>query len=149
MKILMVCLGNICRSPLAEGILRHKISDEITVESAGTGNWHVGQSPDRRSIKIAQDFGVDISKQCAQHFTVEMFDRFDLIFAMDRINYFDIIKLAKNDTDKSKVKLLLKEAFGEEKDVPDPYYGDEKHFLEVYQLLDKATDQIIAKYELK
>ena len=138
MKILMVCLGNICRSPLAEGILRHKISDEITV-----------QSPDRRSIKIAQDFGVDISKQCAQHFTVEMFDRFDLIFAMDRINYFDIIKLAKNDTDKSKVKLLLKEAFGEEKDVPDPYYGDEKHFLEVYQLLDKATDQIIAKYELK
>ncbi|WP_395091669.1 low molecular weight protein-tyrosine-phosphatase [Vaginella massiliensis] len=148
MKILMVCLGNICRSPLAEGILRHKVNNDVQVASAGTGNWHVGEAPDKRSILVAKQHGVDISQQRAQHFTPAMFDDFDLIFAMDGQNYSDLKKMAQNEEHLSKLHLFLEDALGEANDVPDPYYGGESDFVHVFQLIDDATDRLVEKYKL-
>lgn len=119
MNILMVCLGNICRSPLAEGILRTKLTTDFFVDSAGTGGWHAGQSPDERSIATARNYGIDISNQKARKFTVSDFDTFDHIFVMDQSNYKDVLNLAPDDVAKSKVALIL----GPSKEVPDPYYG--------------------------
>ncbi|SFS74894.1 low molecular weight protein-tyrosine-phosphatase [Lutibacter maritimus] len=145
-KILMVCLGNICRSPLAEGILKSKVfSFKTFVDSAGTGAYHIGKKPDPRSISIANLNGLDITDQRARKFTVEDFDNFDLIYAMDNSNYQNIIDLARNENDKSKVKLILNEVFpGENLDVPDPYYGGDFGFKNVYKMLDEACE-IIAK----
>ncbi|WP_159777821.1 low molecular weight protein-tyrosine-phosphatase [Flavobacterium sp. 9AF] len=145
-KILMVCLGNICRSPLAEGILKSKLpKDQFIVDSAGTGDWHVGQLPDKRSIAIAKKYGIDITDQRAQHFTVKHFEKFDYIYAMDLSNYKNILQLAPNSEGKAKVKLILNELFPNENvEVPDPYYGGEEGFENVYQMLDKACE-IIAK----
>ena len=147
MKILMVCLGNICRSPLAEGILQTKVGDNHLVDSAGTGDWHVGEQPDRRSVSVAKKYGVDISDQRAMHFNPVFFDEFDLIFAMDEQNLIDLQKLARNEEEQSKIKLIL-EGNGQTKNVPDPYYDGEDAFEHVYQLLDEATDGIIKKYNL-
>ena len=147
MKILMVCLGNICRSPLAEGILQTKVGDNHLVDSAGTGDWHVGEQPDRRSVAVAKKYGVDISDQRAMHFNPVFFDEFDLIFAMDEQNLIDLQKLARNEEEQSKIKLIL-EGNGQTKNVPDPYYDGEDAFEHVYQLLDEATDGIIKKYNL-
>jgi protein-tyrosine phosphatase len=146
-RILMVCLGNICRSPLAEGILKSKVfSFKTFVDSAGTGAYHIGKKPDPRSISIASINGLDITGQRARKFTVEDFDSFDLIYAMDNSNYHNIIDLARNDEDKSKVKLILNEVFpGENLDVPDPYYGGEFGFKNVYKMLDEACDVISKK----
>ncbi|MCO6162729.1 low molecular weight protein-tyrosine-phosphatase [Flavobacterium sp. NRK F7] len=146
-KILMVCLGNICRSPLAEGILKSKLpKDQFVVDSAGTGDWHVGQLPDKRSIAIAKKYGIDISDQRAQHFTVKHFEQFDYIFAMDMSNYKNILQLAPNTEAKAKVKLILNELFPNENvEVPDPYYGGEEGFENVYQMLDKVCDVIAKK----
>ena len=145
-KILMVCLGNICRSPLAEGILASKLpKDKFFVDSAGTGNYHIGKNPDKRSILTAQKNGLDISNQKARQFLVTDFKNFDYIFAMDNSNYQDILHLAKTDEDKSKVKLILNELFPNENvDVPDPYYGLQNGFDSVYEMLDEACD-ILAK----
>jgi protein-tyrosine phosphatase len=142
-KILMVCLGNICRSPLAEGILRSKLSKDFIVDSAGTGNWHVGNAPDPRSIKTAKNHGIDISTLKGRQFSKNDFTDFDCIYVMDNQNYKDVIALASTEIEKAKVKLILDEIFpGERVDVPDPYYGLQDGFEKVYAMLDEACDEI-------
>ncbi|RZJ73618.1 low molecular weight protein-tyrosine-phosphatase [Flavobacterium sp.] len=146
-KILMVCLGNICRSPLAEGLLAAKLpSDKFTVDSAGTGDWHVGSCPDERSIEVAKRNGLDISRQRGRQFKVSDFDTFDYIFVMDASNLSNVKALARNDDDRNKVKLILNELFpGENMDVPDPYFGLHDGFNKVYAMLDEATANIADK----
>ena len=139
-KIVMVCLGNICRSPLAEGILASKLpKNKFVVDSAGTGSWHIGHSPDERSILTAKKNKIDISKQKGRQFTAADFDVYDYIYVMDNSNYLDVIELAKNNQQKEKVTLLLNELFPNENvDVPDPYYGLQNGFDIVYTMLDEA-----------
>jgi len=146
-KILFVCLGNICRSPLAEGILKSKVDpSKVFVDSAGTGHWHVGKSPDERSISIAKSNEIDITDQRGRQFSARDFDEFDLIYVMDNSNREDVLALARNDQDREKVKLILDEIFpGENVDVPDPYYGAAVGFQNVFQMLDEACDQIASR----
>lgn len=150
MKILMVCLGNICRSPLAEGILRHKIQQlnlPVTVDSAGTISYHSGSSPDQRSIAIAQKNGIDISNLVARHFTVKDFDNYDLIFTMDISNYGDVLSLTRSAADAEKVHLILDTLYpGKKKDIPDPYWGGEDGFETIYCMLNEACDVIIEQF---
>ncbi len=143
----MVCLGNICRSPLAEGILKSKVnSEDIFVDSAGTGSWHVGQLPDPRSIDIAKVHGLDIANQRGRQFTPKDFLDFDFIFVMDNSNKGDVLQLSQNESDVKKVQLILEELFPNENvDVPDPYYGGEQGFESVYQMLDKACNEIVKR----
>ncbi|MFK7048668.1 MULTISPECIES: low molecular weight protein-tyrosine-phosphatase [Flavobacterium] len=149
-KILMVCLGNICRSPLAEGILKSKLPNSYLIDSAGTGGWHAGEKPDRRSIHIAQEKGIDISQQKARKFQKTDFDTFDYIFTMDNQNYKDIINQATTENHRSKVRLILEEIFpGEKVDVPDPYYGGEEGFKNVFNMLDLACKSIADKLQKK
>ncbi len=140
----MVCLGNICRSPLAEGILQSKLDNtKFIVDSAGTSNYHIGNKPDPRSIAIAKQNGIDITNQRARQFTKQDFIAFDIIYAMDNANYNDIIALADNDAQQSKVKLILNESFPNQNlDVPDPYYGGDKGFEKVFALLNDASLKI-------
>ena len=142
----MVCLGNICRSPLAEGILASKLpKDKFVVHSAGTGNWHVGKCPDSRSIFTAKKNGIDISKQKGIHFNERFFEEYDYIFVMDNTNYDTLIALAKSDLHKNKVQLILNELFPDENvDVPDPYYGLQNGFDLVYDMLEESCS-ILAK----
>jgi len=142
----MVCLGNICRSPLAEGILKSKVFDYKTeVDSAGTAGYHIGEKPDKRSIAIAKQNNIDISNQKSRKFVVEDFDEFDYIYVMDSSNYDDVIELARNENDKAKVILILNEVLPDENlDVPDPYFGGDFGFKNVYKMLDEACE-IIAK----
>jgi protein-tyrosine phosphatase len=146
-NVLMVCLGNICRSPLAEGILASKLpKKKFTVDSAGTGSWHIGRHPDSRSVAIAKKNQLDISKQTGRQFTINDFDTFDYIYVMDISNYQDVMQLADGPEQKSKVKLILNELFPEENvDVPDPYYGVEHGFESVYRMLDEACEIIANK----
>jgi protein-tyrosine phosphatase len=144
-KILMVCLGNICRSPLAEAILNSKLNDTFQVDSCGTGGWHQGELPDPRSIKVAQKFDIDITYQRARQINTSDLENFHHIFVMDKNNYNDVLALCKNDTQKQKIKLLLEEANHPLTNVPDPYYGTEKDFIEVFQLLDKACETVAQK----
>ena len=145
-KILMVCLGNICRSPLAEGIMRVKLSKDFIVDSAGTGGWHAGELPDKRSISTAKNRGLDITSQRARQFKISDFDTFDYIYVMDNSNYKDVMALAPNDEAKSKVKLILNELFPNENvDVPDPYYGGQDGFENVFDMLNEACDVIAGK----
>ena len=109
-KILMVCLGNICRSPLAEGILRSKLDSNFIIDSAGTGGWHAGESPDQRSIETAKQNNIDISHQKARKFSIADFDSFDYIYVMDQSNYKDVINLAPNKAAKAKVALILSDS---------------------------------------
>lgn len=148
-KILMVCLGNICRSPLAEGILKSKLSNEACyIDSAGTGNWHTGKSPDPRSIAIAHEMGVDITQQRARQLTQEDFVKFDFIYAMDKTNLADVLDLAPNEELKAKVSLLLNECHpGMDYEVPDPYFGGNGGFYRVYDMIDEACEQIAAKFK--
>ena len=142
----MVCLGNICRSPLAEGILRSKLSENFIVDSAGTGGWHAGELPDKRSIAIARLKGLDISNQRARQFKISDFTTFDHIFVMDNTNYKEVLALAPNEATKSKVKLILNEISPNDNvDVPDPYYGGVDGFENVYNMLDQACDEIARK----
>lgn len=142
-KILMVCLGNICRSPLAEGILKSKVdTSKVWVDSAGTGGYHVGSQPDSRSIAVAQKHGINITDQRCRKFTVQDFETYDLIYVMDKSNYANVIALAKTIEEKNKVKLLLEEAGLPISEVPDPYYGGADGFDYVYDLIDKACDHI-------
>ena len=147
----MVCLGNICRSPLAEGILKDKLDPtQFSVSSAGTGSWHVGNPPDPRSIDIAQKRGLDISRQTAQQFKASFFDEFDLIYAMDQSNFSDLKALAKTPEQLDKLSLLLDAIFpGEGVDVPDPFYGGASGFSEVYDLIDRACIAIAHKIDKK
>lgn len=146
MKILMVCLGNICRSPLAEGILKSKVSSDITVDSAGTGDWHIGQQPDPRSVAIARENSLDITDQRGRQFSAADFENFDRIYAMDNSNYENIIAQARSDEDIKKVSLILNEIFpGEDHDVPDPYFGGESGFKNVFDMLNEACDVIVEK----
>lgn len=145
-KVVMVCLGNICRSPLAEGILQSKVDKNVFVDSAGTANYHVGEMPDKRSIAVAKKHGIDISNQRCKHFTSKHFDEFDYIYVMDKSNYENVIKLAPNVSAKQKVKLILNELTPNENlEVPDPYYGGDDGFEDVFQMLDKACDVIVGK----
>lgn len=135
MKILMVCLGNICRSPLAHGVMEQLIKDRALnweVDSAGTGNWHIGQGPDRRSTREAQRNGIDISGQVCRQFNVRDFDTFDHIVVMDKNNRNDVLLLARNQQDKDKVRLLLGD-----KEVPDPYY-DDSQFAPVFNMIQQG-----------
>jgi protein-tyrosine phosphatase len=146
-KVLMVCLGNICRSPLAQGILESKVNlDKVFVDSAGTAAYHVGNLPDERSIDVAYKYGINITNQRARKFTVQDFDEFDYIYAMDISNYQSILMLAKGEEDENKVRLILNEIYpSENKSVPDPYYGGNQGFENVYQMLDEACDVISKK----
>jgi protein-tyrosine phosphatase len=147
MKILMVCLGNICRSPLADGLMRKKIADnglDLEVDSAGTSTYHIGNEPDERTQENALKHGIDLSSLRARQFIKEDFNSFDLIYVMDRTNYFNVLELASSDEERDKVKLILDELPNEPlNEVPDPYYSGELGFEKVYQLLDSATDAIV------
>lgn len=150
MKILMVCLGNICRSPLAEGILQHKAWQagfQWSVESAGTGAYHTGEPPHRLSQKVAKLNGIDISKQRARQFLKEDFEQFDFIYVMDSSNYNDVRRISGKHWNESKIDLLLNEVYpGQNRSVPDPWYGNEDGYHEVFSMLDKACEMIISKY---
>lgn len=147
MKILMVCLGNICRSPLAEGILKSKIdSTKTLVDSAGTGAWHAGSLPDKRSIAVAKKNGIDLTYQRARVFLPEDFTRFDKIYVMDHSNYVNVCKLAPNDQAIEKVQLILNESHPDKNlEVPDPYYGGDSGFDDVFDMLDEACEKIKEK----
>ncbi|HLV37951.1 low molecular weight protein-tyrosine-phosphatase [Xanthomarina sp.] len=146
-KILMVCLGNICRSPLAEGILQSKLPrDMFFIDSAGTGDYHIGNPPDPRSIKIAKKYGLDISNQKGRQFSSSDFDTFDYIYVMDSSNYQNVIRLARNDQDIAKVKMILNEIYkNQDYDVPDPYTGGIQGFESTYKMLDEACQEIANK----
>ena len=145
-QVLMVCLGNICRSPLAEGILRHKSSGNLVIDSAGTAGYHIGEAPDPRSVDIARKYGIDIRSQRGRQFTIDDFSRFDLIYAMDRSNYEHILAMAPDQSSRDKVQMILNELYpGENMDVPDPYYGGDEGFENVFRMLDLACDRILKK----
>ena len=142
----MVCLGNICRSPLAEGILKSKVDPELVfVDSAGTAGYHIGSSPDPRSIAVASKYNIDITDQRCRIFTRTDFHQFDLIYAMDRSNYSDIMSLAEEPEHFQKVRLLLEEVELSHKEVPDPYYGGEKGFELVFDLIEQACNSIVQR----
>ena len=139
----MVCLGNICRSPLAEGILKSIADPEkVEVDSAGTAGYHVGSKPDERSISVARKHGIDISGQRCRKFRPEDFHHFDLIFAMDRDNLRQILANCPSDNLKEKARLLLRESNKVVDEVPDPYYGGDDGFEEVYRLIFEACEAI-------
>ncbi|PWG82537.1 low molecular weight protein-tyrosine-phosphatase [Pararcticibacter amylolyticus] len=140
MKILMVCLGNICRSPLAHGIMESIVKEkglDWEIDSAGTGDWHIGSPPDRRSTAIAKKYGIDISGQCCRQFTSGDFDRFDRIYVMDRMNLRDVLSMAHSENDRKKVRLLL-----DKEVVPDPYYDDDQ-FDPVFLMVEEGCRKIV------
>lgn len=143
----MVCLGNICRSPLAQGILESKVDpDKVYIDSAGTAAYHVGNLPDERSIKVASKYGLDLRHQRARKFSVNDFDTFDYIYAMDSSNYQNILLLARNKKDEEKVQMILNEVYpNANKNVPDPYYGGTDGFEKVYKMLDDVCEIIARK----
>lgn len=147
MKILMVCLGNICRSPMADGIMRKKVEEyglDVEIDSAGTGDFHIGEAPDDRMRATAKENGLSIDELRGRQFVQEDFDRFDRIFVMDKSNYENVLRLARNEEDREKVDLLLNLSQpNENMEVPDPYFGGEEGFQHVYNLIDHATDQLI------
>lgn len=150
MKILMVCLGNICRSPLAEGILQQK-ADELglnwTIDSAGTNGYHTGEAPHRLSQKVAAENGIDISGQRSRRFVVQDLHRFDKIYAMAPDVLSDIKYIAGKEFDQQKVDLLLNECYpGQNREVPDPWYGPEAGYHEVYKIIEEACSFILKKY---
>ena len=139
----MVCLGNICRSPLAHGILEHLAREkglDWEIDSAGTGNWHVGQQPDKRSIAVAKKYGVDISGQCCRQFDISDFEKYDHILVMDYSNLNDVKALAPGEADHQKVALFLKDGI-----VPDPYY-DDNEFDPVYRMVEKRCREILEEF---
>ncbi len=145
--ILFVCLGNICRSPLAEGVMRHAadaagVGPRFTLDSAGCGGWHTGELPDRRSIACAARHGLDISDQRARQVTVEDFDTFDLILGMDHDNVRHLTRLQPPGS-RARIALYLEEALGRTKDVPEPYYGDDRDFEAVFALCRQASDALV------
>ena len=150
--ILFVCLGNICRSPLAEGIFRHQVEaarmmDRFTIDSAGCGGWHSGERPDTRSIAAARAHGIDISNQRARQIHIDDFDRFDLILGLDRDNVRHLTAMQPQGA-LARVALYLEEALGAAKNVPDPYYGSQADFEAVYRLCEKASAALLETYRI-
>lgn len=145
----MVCLGNICRSPLAEGIMQHKVQQRqlpVEVKSSGTSNCHIGESADERMIATARRHGIDITRHRASQFRVLDFDRYDKIYVMDGQNYRNVVRLARNDADRAKVQLIMNEVDPKSDfDVPDPYYSGDDGFELVYSMLDEACEIISNK----
>lgn len=142
----MVCLGNICRSPLAEGIMQHladKQGLDWTVDSAGTGNWHISEGPDRRSVRVAYKYGIDISRQICRLFSPSDFDKFDHILVMDKSNLSNVLAMARNANDRNKVNLLLGD-----KIVPDPYH-DDSQFEPVFKLIEEGCKAFIERQKSK
>lgn len=153
MKILMVCLGNICRSPLAEGILRDKIKKaglDWEVDSAGTNGYQPGCPPHHFSQKVAKQYGIDICEQKCRHFIKEDIDKFDKIYVMDDENYYEVQRIAGRKWDAKKVDFLLNEVYpGQNQMVPDPWFGGEDDFHTVYEMIDKACEKIVKAPALK
>jgi len=151
MKILMICLGNICRSPLAEGILQQKANAsnlDWQIDSCGTGGWHAGEKPDIRSIEVAKKNGIDISKQQARKLIYTDIDNYDILYVMDKQNYEDVLRNCHTEEEKQKVKLILSEVpGGGNAEVPDPYFGGKDGFDNVFAMLEKACDAIVGKYK--
>jgi protein-tyrosine phosphatase len=146
-RILFVCLGNICRSPLGEGILRHMarqcgLDEKLDADSAGTGGWHQGDPPDHRSIEVGRDNGIDISGLRARKIRTADFNDFDMIFAMDRSNLRDLVRLAPHDSS-ADIHLFMDFVSGEHRDVPDPYYGDREDFENVYRMLSTGCERLL------
>ena len=148
-KILVVCLGNICRSPLAEGILLHLVSERklnIHIDSAGTSNYHIDEAPDKRTIANAKKHKIDLSPLRARQFKQSDFDAFDKIFVMDKSNLSNVLQLARNENDKQKVDFLLNCSFPNQNlEVPDPYFGGEQGFEDVFKLVYKACEDLLEK----
>jgi len=151
MHILMVCLGNICRSPIAEGVLRHKAKQHNlnwTIHSAGTEPYHVGEAPHKSSQKVCKENGIDISELRARRFTAADFTRYDKIYAMAHDVYSNIRHIGGHHADMSKVDYFLNELYeGGNESVPDPWYGPEEGYMPVYELIDRTCDAIIEKYK--
>ena len=145
----MVSLGNICRSPLAEGILKNKDNHlDITIDSPGTAGYHIGKPPDIRSIEIARKHNINLAEQRARQFNRQDFDNFDVIYAMDLNNYSHLIALSENQKEREKIKLILDEVYPNlKKSVPDPYYDEEEGFQKTYAILEKACNKIASKIE--
>jgi protein-tyrosine phosphatase len=146
-RVLFVCLGNICRSPLGEGLLRHRAAERgiahlVETASAGTGGWHHGDPPDHRSIAVARRYGIDISTQRARQLREEDFNTFDLIFAMDRSNLRDVVRRAPHNSS-ADIHLFMDFAGGTSRDVPDPYYGDTEDFERVYTMLNEGCSNLL------
>jgi protein-tyrosine phosphatase len=145
----MVCLGNICRSPMAEGLLHEKITKHklvAKVDSAGFESFHLNDTPDFRAVQVMSSHGIDISKYRMRLFHESDFDLFDRIFVMDRQNYRDVISMARNEKDKRKVDYILNVLEpGSDRMVPDPYYGGISGFDKVFEMLDKATDVLVTE----
>lgn len=151
MRILMVCLGNICRSPIAEGVLRRKIEEhglDWTVASAGTNSFHIGEEPHRHSQKVCSLNGIDISAQRARRFKPEDFEQYDKIYAMAEDVYEDIVQIAGRKVRPEKLEYFLNElGEGENQSVPDPWYGKEDGYAPVYDLIERTCEAIINKYK--
>lgn len=140
--VLMVCLGNICRSPLAQGVFEQLSPyPNYRVDSAGTANYHRGAPPDPRSITTAQQHGIAIDHQRARHFNPQDFQDFDYIYVMDKQNLENVLALAKNENERKKVHLLLGDT-----EVEDPYYGGDEGFEQVYQKIHQACLKILSKW---
>jgi protein-tyrosine phosphatase len=153
-RILMVCLGNICRSPMAKAILTKKLKEKnitwVEVDSAGTSDYHIGGKADYRTMANAKKHDIDLTSHKGRQFNRPDFDAFDLIYAMDRENYSNIIYLASNEEETKKVELILNELNpGANLSVPDPWFGGESDFEKVFQLLDEACDKIVTKLEFE
>lgn len=145
----MVCLGNICRSPMAEGILKHKLKSlgiDALVDSAGTSDWHEGELPDRRSIETMEYFDIDITDQRSRPLKRTDLTYFDRIFVMDQKNYHDVVAIAKTEEERLKIQCILSLIPNAHMtDVPDPYYGGDDGFEQVYRLLDEAINVLVAE----
>lgn len=149
MKILVVCLGNICRSPLAEGILLHLVKEKnlsLVIDSAGTSDYHIDEAPDARTIANAKNHRIDLTSLRARQFTVKDFDAFDKIYVMDKSNLQNVLKLARNENDKQKVDLFLNILHpNQNQEVPDPYFVGEKGFENVFKMVWETSEMLINK----